>query len=37
MAKHMYAMIGAVVAVSLMFFMVIAIIVAAANLTVMVR
>lgn len=37
MAKYMYAMIGAVVAVSLMFFMVIAIIVASANIMVMVR
>lgn len=37
MAKYMYAMIGAVVAVSMMFFLVITIIVAAANFMVMVR
>lgn len=37
MANYMYAMIGAVVAVSLMFFMVITIVVAAANFMVMVR
>lgn len=37
MAKYMYAMIGAVMAVALMFFMVIAIVVAAANLMIMVR
>lgn len=37
MAKYMYAIIGAVAAVALMFFLVITIIVAAANLMVMVR
>lgn len=37
MAKHMYAIIGAVAAVALMFFLVITIIVAAANIMVMMR